>query len=172
MESLLKCRRFEVFRRPVRMADGRDRAYEVIAHPGSVVILPMLDADRCVLIRNFRPTVDRELWELPAGTLDRPDEPVEAAALRELEEETGYRAEGLVPLCEFYSSPGILDELLRAFVATALIRTRQSLEPSEQIRVEPIDFTEALAMIRDGRIMDGKTIATLLRWDMERRASV
>ena len=153
------------------MADGQERAYEIVAHPGAVVILPLLNGERCVMIRNYRPAVERELWELPAGTLDMPSEEPAAAALRELEEETGYRAGKLTPLCEFYSSPGILDELLRAFVATDLTKTQQNLDPTEQIRVEPMNITEALAMIRDGRIVDGKTIATLLRWNMERRES-
>ena len=171
MESLLKCRKFEDLRRSVRTADGQELMYEIIHHPGAVVILPMLTDKRCVMIRNFRPAVERELWELPAGTLDGPDEQPAAAARRELEEETGYRAGRLTPLCEFYSSPGILDELLRAYVATDLTKTKQDLEPTEQIRVEPVDFADALVMIRDGRIVDGKTIVTLLRWDMQRRAS-
>ncbi|MBN2563664.1 MAG: NUDIX hydrolase [Phycisphaerae bacterium] len=171
MQSLLKCRKFEVLRQPVRTTDGRQRAYEIVAHLGSVVILPLLDDGRCVMIRNFRPAVDRELWELPAGTLDKPGELPEPAARRELEEETGYRAEKLIPLCEFYSSPGFLTELLRAYVATGLTMTEQHLEPTERIRVEPIDFADALAMVRDGRIVDAKTIVTLLRWDMEQRAS-
>ncbi len=169
MKSLLKCRKFEVVRQPVRTADGQEHWHEIIHHPGAVVILPILTDGRCVMIRNFRPAVGRELWELPAGTLDVPGEQPEAAARRELEEETGYRAGRLTPLCMFYSSPGILDELLRAFVATELTETMQNLEPTEQIRVEPVDFAEALVMIRRGRIVDGKTIVTLLRWDMKRR---
>ncbi len=171
MELLLKCRKFEVFRRPVRTADGHDWDCEMITHQGAVVVLPLLADDHCVMIRNFRPVVDQELWELPAGTLDQPNEDPQDAALRELEEEAGYRANNLVPLCEFYSSPGIMNELLRAYVATDLVRTRQNLEPTEEIRVEAIDFARALAMIREGRIVDGKTIVTLLRWDQERRTA-
>ncbi len=171
MESLLKCRKFEVFRRPVRTADGHEWDCELISHHGAVVVLPLLEDGRCVMIRNFRPVVDRELWELPAGTLDQPDEDPKDAALRELEEEAGYRANELAPLCEFYSSPGIMNELLRAYVATDLVPTRQNLEPTEEIRVEAVAFAEALTMIRDGRIVDGKTIVTLLRWDQERRAA-
>lgn len=121
------------------------------------------------MIRNVRPCVDQELWELPAGTLDRPGEEPSAAALRELEEEAGYRAARLSPLCRFYSSPGITNELLRAYVATGLTRTCQRLDPTEQIRVEPIQMSEALAMIRQGRIVDAKTIVTILRWEMEQR---
>ncbi len=170
MKPVFKCRRFEVFRRSVPTADGRERMFEIIAHPGAVVVLPLLADDRCVMIRQVRPAVERELWELPAGTLDKEGEEPTAAAERELEEETGYRAGRITPLCTFYSSPGITNELLRAYVATDLTPTHQRLDPAERITVEPIAIPEALAMARDGRIMDAKTIITLLLWDAEQRA--
>jgi ADP-ribose pyrophosphatase len=170
MKSILKCRKFEVFRRPIRTSGGEERTYEIIAHPGAVVMLPLLDGGRkVVLIRNYRYAVERELWELPAGTLDRPGEDPIAAAARELEEETGYQAGVLRPLGRFYTSPGILTELIRAFVASDLKKTQQRLEATEQIRVEVVDFAESIRMIRDGRIEDAKTIVTLLRWDLEQR---
>ncbi|MFQ5423099.1 MAG: NUDIX hydrolase [Phycisphaerae bacterium] len=171
MEVLLKSRKFEVISRAIASTDGGSHRHDFIVHPGAVVILPLLDADQCIMIRNYRSSVDRELWELPAGTLDVPGESPDLAAARELEEETGYRAGRLVPLCEFYSSPGFLTELLHAFVATDLTKTRQRLEPTEQIRVEPTRMDDALAMVRDGRIVDAKTLVTLLRWDMQQRES-
>ncbi len=171
MDLLLKCRKFEVVSLPVRTTDGDERIYEFIAHPGAVVVLPLLGDGGCVLIRNDRPAVGRELWELPAGTLDKPGEEPEVAAARELEEEAGYRAGRLERLCEFYTSPGILDECITAYVATDLTKTRQNLDPTERIEVEPTEMREALAMVRDGRIVDAKTILVLLRWDMERRAT-
>ena len=172
MESLLKCRKFEVFRRPIRTADGAERNHEVIAHPGAVVILPLLDqGSRVVLIRNYRYAVERELWELPAGTLDQPGEDPVAAAAREIEEETGYQASVLKPLGRFYTSPGILTELIHAFVASDLKKTQQRLEATEQIQVEIVDFAESIRMIRNGRIEDAKTIVTLLKWELEQRNS-
>jgi ADP-ribose pyrophosphatase len=171
MESLLKCRKFEVFRRPIRTAGGEERAYEVIAHPGAVVVLPLLEEGRrIVLIRNYRYSVEKELWELPAGTLDLPGEDPAAAAERELEEETGYRAGVMRSLGQFYTSPGIMTELIRAFVAADLNKTQQRLEATELIRVEIVDFAEAVRMIRDGRIEDAKTIVTLLKWELEQRS--
>jgi ADP-ribose pyrophosphatase len=167
MDLLLKCRKFDVCRIPVPTRDGLDRQYEIIVHPGAVVMLPLLSANECILIRNFRRAVSRELWELPAGTLDVPGEPPEQAAARELEEEIGYRPATLTPLCEFYTSPGILTELIRAYVATGLTKTRQNLGATEEIMVETVKVSEALAMVRDGRIVDAKTIATLLRWNLE-----
>ena len=169
METLLKCRKFDVIRRPIRTPDGKEHAYEIVTCTGAVVVLPLLDEGRrVVMIRNFRYTLDRELWELPAGMLDKPGEaPIDAAA-RELEEETGHRAGTVEPFGKFYTSPGILTEVIHAFVATDLEETEQALEPTEQIRVEILDFAETLRMIRDGRIVDAKTIVTLLRWQIER----
>ena len=170
MDSLLKCRKFEVFRKPIRTPSGDERAYEIIAHPGAVVMLPLLDdGHRIVLIRNYRCAVEKELWELPAGTLDQPGEDTRNAAIRELEEETGYLAGAMRPLGQFYTSPGILTELIRAYVAADLKKTQQRLEATEQIQVEVVEFAEAIAMILDGRIEDAKTIVTLLMWGLEQR---
>jgi ADP-ribose pyrophosphatase len=166
-EVLLQTRKFQVVRRMIGRPDGRPCAHEYIAHPGAVVILPLVDETRCLLLRHYRRTVGKELWELPAGTLDIPGETPTEAALRELEEETGRRAESLEYLCEFYPSPGVLTELIRAYVARGLAPSQQRLEPEERIRVEVVGLAEALAMCRDGRIVDAKTLITLLRWDLQ-----
>ena len=172
MKSLLKCHKFEVFTKPIRLPGGGQRAYEIVAHPGAVVILPLLDGGRrVVLIRNYRYAIERELWELPAGTLDQPGEDPREAAGRELEEETGYQAGEMRAFGRFYTSPGFMTELIQVFVAADLKETRQRLEATEQIRVEVVDFAEAIRMIRDGRIEDAKTIVTLLKWDLEQRTS-
>jgi len=164
MESLLKLRKFEVYRRSVTGRDGNLRAQEFIRHPGAVVILPLLSETRCLMLRQFRPAIERELWELPAGTLDVPGESAEAAARRELEEETGHCCGRIEYLCEFYPSPGVMTELIRSYVAYDLTETRQRLEPTERIRVESMDLSEAMRLIDAGEIVDAKTIITLLRW--------
>ena len=168
MESLLRCRVFEVVQRTFTGTDGRQHQHQVVVHPGVVVVLPWVSDDELLMLRQYRPAVERTLWELPAGTLDVAGEAPEAAALRELEEEAGHRAGRIEPLCEFYPSPGISTELIRAYVATNLVETTQRLGPSEQIVVEPMKVAAALEMVRDGRIVDAKTIITLLRWEMGR----
>jgi len=169
METLLKSRKFDVVRRMVTASDSRPHAVDYMRHPGAVVVLPLLSDDELVLLRNFRPAVDQTLWELPAGTLDVAGEKPAAAALRELEEEAGFRAGRIEPLCAFYPSPGVMNEYIRAFVARDLRRTRQRLEPTERIVTRTVKLSAALEMVRDGRIEDGKTIITLLRWTMARR---
>ena len=143
---------------------GVTKRRAVIRHPGAVGILPLLDDGRVVLIRNRRPALGGEaLLELPAGTREG-DAPIDCAA-RELEEETGYRAATLEPLTSFYPSPGITDERMDVFVARGLEPGPQRLDPTEEIEVAPMAWGDALEAIREGRIRDGKTIASLLFWE-------
>ena len=158
-DVLMSGRVYSVERRHYHRA-GRNVTREVVVHPGAVAILPVLDDGRVVLIRNYRFATDQELLELPAGTLE-PDEPPERCALRELEEETGYRAGRLEPLCEFYTTPGICTERMWVFVATRLTETRQNLQGAEEIRVVIMAGDQVRQMLREGRIEDGKTIAAL-----------
>lgn len=136
---------------------------DVIEHRGAAVILPVLDDGRVVLIRNVRHTVGKVLWELPAGTLEAGEAP-SACAAREVEEETGYRAGTLVPLTDFFASPGILNERMHGFLATDLEQSAQSLDHDEEIEVFPIPQWQVRDMIKDGHIEDAKTIALLLYW--------
>jgi ADP-ribose pyrophosphatase len=167
IEVVYQAPKFQVLRKRIPGRNGEHQVMEYVRHPGAVVVLPLVSDDEILMIRNFRHALDAELWELPAGTLDQPGEPPETAAARELEEEAGWRAGRLERLCEFYPSPGIMDELIRAFVARDLTRTEQRLEPMERIVVEEISRGRAFDMIRDGCIRDAKTIITLLRWRME-----
>jgi ADP-ribose pyrophosphatase len=151
---------FSVERRVFEVASGKRVERDVVVHPGAVVVLPLLDEARLVMIRNFRYTVQEELWELPAGTREAGEEPIKTAA-RELEEETGYRAGSLEPLTEFYTSPGICTERMYAFVAAELTWVGQRLEPSERIDVEEVTLEDARRQLLAGEFRDGKTIATL-----------
>jgi len=145
--------------------DGVRTRREVCVHPGAVVILPILDDGRVVLIRNRRYAIGGTiLIELPAGTLEKNEDPMNCAG-RELVEETGYLAGRLQPLGNFYSSPGILSEKLYAFAAYDLEQKRATPEEGEEIEVMPTPLAQAIDMIRDGRIHDGKTIATLFMYE-------
>ncbi len=151
---------------PQRGLDGKVREREVVRHPGAVLVLPVLDRERIIMIRNYRIAVDDRLLELPAGKLESEEDPRKAAG-RELEEETGYRAGRLLPLAEYYTSPGFADELMHAFVAEDLTPCGQRLEPGEEIEVVIVHRDEAVEMAMNGTIRDGKTIAALLMWDYQ-----
>jgi ADP-ribose pyrophosphatase len=139
---------------------------EVVVHPGAVVVLPFLDAkaETILLIRNRRYAVGQILIELPAGTLEKNEDPMNCAG-RELLEETGYLANRIKPMLNFYSSPGILSEKMYAFCAYDLEQSNATPDPGEEIELLSTTIGEAIGMIRDGRIHDGKTIATLLMYE-------
>lgn len=145
--------------------DSGNRAIrEVAEHPGGAVTVPMLDANTLLLIRQFRYPTREFLFELPAGKLD-PGEDPEICARRELEEETGYTAGSLQKLTAIYTSPGFCTEKLHIYLATELRKVSggQRLEEGEaSLTVETVPFQQAVRMIMDGAIVDGKTICGIL----------
>ena len=161
--TVFEGRRFQVQRREV-IISGEAHTYDIVMHPGAAIILPILDDGRVVLINNYREAVKQELLELPAGTLDDGEDPAGCAA-RELTEETGYTAGNIVPLLDFYSTPGILNEHMYTFLATNLTPGPTAHEAGEQITVVPMPYKQAIDAVRDGRIIDAKTILALLYYD-------
>lgn len=167
-EILLQASRFRVVRVPQAGAPESGEMREIVRHPGAVTILPLVDSDRICLIKNHRVSVGKTLIELPAGTLEPGEDPRETA-VRELSEETGYRAGRLEPLSEFYLSPGILDERMHLFLADELTAGKTDHQPDEQIENHVVALDEALSMIHRGEIEDAKTIVGLLFYDRLRR---
>lgn len=159
--------KFAVDRVQIRTHGGGTTQRELIVHGGAVLVLPILDdapGGRVVMIRNQRFAVEKELWELCAGTLEPGEDPAECAA-RELIEETGYEAKSIEKLCEFYTSPGMTNELMRVFLAKDLTHVGQRLEATEHIQVELCRWPDVLEMVRKGEIVDGKTIAGILFYE-------
>lgn len=148
----------------VRSEDGAKHTREVVVHPGAVVILPILPDGRVLLIRNLRPTINEYLIELPAGTLEPGESPMNCAG-RELIEETNFAAGKLNWLASFYSTPGIMTEKMHVFVATHLTPEPGQLDEGEEIQPHPMTMADALDAVRDGLIVDGKTIASLLFYE-------
>lgn len=163
-ELLLQTRKFKVVRRLIE--NGNEAvSKELVIHPGGAAVLPIMNDGRVVMVRNYRWSINRELLELPAGTLAPLEDP-EDCALRELEEETGFTAETITPLCRFYTSPGVATELIHVFVATGLHPGDQKLSRDERIKVEVMSFEEIDDALKNGKIMDGKTMAALLHYEM------
>jgi len=170
-DVLFTGRRFRVVGIAEPLGDGSTRRREVIEHPGSVVVVPLVSADTVCLVEVVRVAVGTTLLELPAGTLDRA-EPLAAAAARELAEETGYRAGRIEPAGALWMSPGILRERMHLFVATDLTPGPQALEPGERIRPRVVAWSAAVAMCRDGTIEDAKTVAAILLVEARRLAGL
>ena len=163
-ELIYHGQRIDLVLRPIQLPSGNTRRREVVLHPGAVIVLPLLDDGRVVLIRNRRWALREVLLELPAGTLERGESPINCAG-RELLEETGYLAARIRPLLSFYTSPGILSEKMHAFVAEGLQLRQTAPERDEEIEVAPLTLADAIDLIRTGGIVDGKTIATLLFYE-------
>ena len=155
-EELCRGRRVSLRRLRVRHGETAFDA-DKVSFGSSVVILPVLDDGRVLLIRQWRAAVGGWVIEAPAGRVEEGETP-EHAALRELEEETGYRASRLEPLYAAYVTPGYSDEVQYAFIAYGLTPTRQSLEEDEIIRLAPMRPEEYLAHA-SGERLDLKTVA-------------
>lgn len=144
--------------------DGKAVRKEIVEHPGAVVILPLLDG-KVILLKQYRTSVEDWIYELPAGTLDRRGESVKECARRELKEETGYVAERLKELFRLYPSPGFCTEIIHSFLAKNLKKDIASPEEGEIIQPIALPFEESLELVRNQRIIDAKTISTLLYYD-------
>ncbi len=134
---------------------------EIVAHDGSAVIVPVFADKTVALVKQYRHAVGKYLWEIPAGSLEKDENP-EAGARRELEEEIGVQAEKIEKLTEFYVSPGFLSEKMFVFLATDLIKTAQNLEADELLEIEKFTFEQAFEMIRSNEIEDAKTMVGLI----------
>lgn len=146
------------------MGDGIRYRKEVVVHPGAVVIVPVMPDKTILLIRNRRYALAQTLIELPAGTLEKKEDPMNCAG-RELLEETGYLAKRLKPMASFFASPGILTEKMHVFLAYDLEKREQNLDHGEDIQLLPTPLGQAIEMIRSGEIQDSKTIAALMMYE-------
>jgi ADP-ribose pyrophosphatase len=148
-------------------AAGNPLRRHIVRHPGAVTVVPEREDGRLVMIRNWRVSVQRWLLEFCAGKLE-PGEPPLAAAARELQEETGFRAGRLAPIGQYLTSPGFTDERMHAFVAWDLTPVPRNLQPGERIEVETHAPDAIARMIADGTIEDGKSIAAFALWQAVR----
>jgi ADP-ribose pyrophosphatase len=151
----------KVYRDRVRLPDGSESGREYIRHPGAVAIVPLFDDGRVLLERQFRYPHRREFIEVPAGKIDA-GEPALATAKRELLEETGYRAEVWTRIGVVHTAIAYTDEAIELFTARKLTLSERKLDEGEFLEIFAVPFEEAIAMIRDGRITDAKTVAALL----------
>ena len=160
-ETIFKGRVFSLNRDQVREPGGIEATREIVVHPGSVVVLPVLSDGRILMIRQYRHAAGQRLWELVAGHRE-PHETFAEAAPRELREETGYTAERITKLLEFYPSPGLLSEKMVVFLAEGLVKGQARPEDDEKISQRAIPLSEAEDWIRAGKIKDAKTVAGIL----------
>lgn len=145
-----------------RLPNGVEAEFEVVRHRGAAAIVPVTAENEVVMVRQYRFAVGDWLLEVPAGTLAT-DEAPEACAHRELAEEAGVAAQRLEPLGSIWTTPGFTDERIWLFLATGLAAAEQRLEPDEVLSVVRVPLAQAVAMAAGGEIVDGKSVAALLR---------
>jgi len=145
----------------VRLPDGASARREYIRHPGAVMIIPVLDAETVVLVRQFRYPLRRHFYELPAGKREQGEDPL-ATARRELREECGYEAAEWRRLASIHPCIGYSDEAIDIYLARGLTHVGQATDDEEFVEVVPMKLTEALDWIRDGRITEVKAVIGLL----------
>lgn len=160
-EVLCKARVFIVRHDRVIEPSGLRATRDIVVHPGSVVVVPVLDDGRIVLIRQFRYAAGQYLWELVAGHKEPGEDPAEGAR-RELMEETGYTAKSVRKLFEIFPSPGLLGERMDIYLARGLTKGKARPEDDEKISQKIVTLAEAGRWIREAKIRDAKTIAGLL----------
>jgi ADP-ribose pyrophosphatase len=152
---------FGVRRDEVREPDGLRATREVITHPGSVVVLPVLEDGRIVMIRQYRHAARQYLWELVAGRIDE-GEMVKEAAARELREETGYSAKRYSEFLDVFPTPGFLEERMHILLAEGLTEGEAQPEEDEKIISRGYKVEELKQMMLGGKLRDGKSIAGIL----------
>lgn len=164
MATVFKGKVFSVESGRVRFPNGREHHVDIVRHPPSVVILAIEDDGRVVLIRQYRPALGRDLWEVPAGSIDE-GESLEAAAARECEEEIGRAPSRVERLGGQYPTPGYCDELMNFFRVSGLRApapdSTHKPDDDEDISAQAFTIEEARAMVKRGEIVDLKTAYAL-----------
>jgi len=160
-------RNFDFLVDEVELPNGHVTQRDIVHHPGAVAIVPILGDGRVALIRQFRYATGKTLLEIPAGTLEQGEPPLECAA-RELREETGYEAKALEPLLSCFMAPGYSDEVIHFFVARGLKAVGDDPEIDEEITLELHGLEEVRRMIEENIIEDAKTIVGILSLTTQR----
>ncbi|MBY5035231.1 NUDIX hydrolase [Streptococcus gallolyticus] len=172
-KEIFKGHIFDVVVDDVELPNGLGQAKrELIFHKGAVCVLAVTPEDKIVLVRQFRKAIERVIYEIPAGKLeDGEADSQEAAALRELEEETGYTTDKLVLLSDFYSAIGFCNERLRLYLAENLTKVEnpRPQDEDEVIELYEVTLEEAQALVASGEICDAKTIMALQYYQLLRK---
>jgi ADP-ribose pyrophosphatase len=169
-KQLYHCRIFDLYESDVCLPDGRTFKYNWLDHRPTIAVVPVNSEGNLLLIDQYRQAAGGMIVEIPAGTMDRQDEGIEACVQRELAEEAGFHADTLVRLFEGYLVPGYCNEYMYFYLATNLYPASLPGDADEYIRVMNVSFDEARRMIREKRIIDVKTaLGIQMAWDFMKK---
>lgn len=162
-ESLHRGKFIEVYREVVQKKDGSFQTWDLVTHPGGVAIVPINTKKEIVLVQQWRRAIKKISLELPAGLLEKGEEPL-FCAQRELQEETGFKALSLISWGGFYVAPGFSNEFVHLFLAKELTPAPLIAEDTEEIDIVSLSSEEAKKSVLSGQICDAKTIIGILKW--------
>lgn len=147
----------------VRLPNGNVSKREIVKHPGAVAVMALTEENKLVLVRQFRKALEKTILEIPAGKLEKHEEPMDSA-YRELEEETGYQACKLEKVVSFYTSPGFANEEIHLYWATGLKKGTFHPDEDEFVELVELSLDECFKRIETGEICDAKTIFAIYYW--------
>jgi len=153
-----QCKIFDVWEEEIDLPNGKSIKQSWIDHKPTVAIVAINDKNDLILIKQYRAAVKKTLLEIPAGTFDHPKESPVGCAQRELAEETGFKAKKLVKLFEGYLLPGYCNEYMYFYLAQGLIHAPLTPDEDEFIETMPVSFAQAHQLIKNGEIIDAKTV--------------
>jgi ADP-ribose pyrophosphatase len=148
----------------IKIPNGNVAKWDFIKHKGAAAVIPVKEDGKIIMVRQYRNALDRETLEIPAGGLNSTEEPTDAAAMRELEEETGYKTDQLELLISLRTTVAFCNEKIDVYVATDLKPSKQHLDEDEYLDVVSYSIDELVQMIYDCKIQDSKTVAALLAY--------
>ena len=166
-EVIYKGKIFDVEKHVVSLPNGNTSVRELVYHNGAVAVLVIDESDNIVMVEQYRKAFESMSLEIPAGKLEKGEEPVSSAE-RELAEETGYTAESLEKIFSFYGAPGFCSERVDVFVAKGLSVGEMNLDEDEFLNVKRYSFEEAVDLLDRGVITDAKTIMAIQWWQLSR----
>ena len=160
-KELFQGRIIRLVERKMVLPNGRRTTFHIVEHPGAVAIVPVHANGDVVLLKQFRPTIGMEIYEIPAGTIEKGEGPL-ATAKREIVEETGFKAKRWDKIADFYTAPGFCDERMHVYVARDLTPAKADGDDDEILKPVRMSIDAALKLIRTRRIRDAKSIAGLM----------
>ncbi|MCY7796446.1 ADP-ribose pyrophosphatase [Bacillus spizizenii] len=157
-EQIFSGKVIDLYVEDVELPNGKTSKREIVKHPGAVAILAVTEEGKIIMVKQFRKPLERAIVEIPAGKLEKGEEP-EYTALRELEEETGYTAKKLTKITALYTSPGFADEIVHVFLAEELsvLEEKRALDEDEFVEVMEVTLEDALKLVESREVYDAKT---------------
>ena len=150
----------------MQLPNGKEAVWDFIKHKGAAAVIPVMDDGKICMVRQYRNAIERETLEIPAGGLN-PNESMKECAMRELEEETGYKSNQVEFLMDFYSAVAYSSEKIEIYVAKNLVPSKQHLDEDEFINVETYTIEELAEKVFNREIADSKTVAAIMAYKVK-----